>query len=1736
MARYMRIPQYFGQATDILFYGSKCQYDSLAYYKKIVTIDGVKALNVDGDTDYILAKFDSSTNGWFPQVGSTFFLKFMLPEDSTMWSTNFGILGSGDSSDSANNDFWGLSVRTEPLSRTKMFYLTISDLLQQADIPFKGFTFDQSNFPAEVFHSIALVMRPSYAQLYVNGLAVSRATYTFTPATKNSYDKIYVGRFGNTTEFSGMKAYIKEIGLWSRPIEDRDIYDLNDQSFIVNKGVSSTSKRIKISAGKFYYDGYIHSVDESSIFIDGVGTETVYLVIKESLITEEEDPELLDNSANTYNLGKPGMHRIKFEYSYSTEVDPENLEDGTYALKFLEFEDGVKTFSLLENDVQDTTESESTASDSDTDSAEGGKEIQAPTTTSEISSLLATYLYEMLGNFIYSGLSISMMDNDDESYQLMVGSGVYYLNGKRYSLDTSIPLNVSKNASLTSVVNEYISVVPDTPILLSQQPVAATYVSGGDTYSGVTRALVPIKLTKEIRVTRTNVNGEDIVDASAIKVLAVYKGGSSSTATTTYTACSSLDSSVGDYFFHNGRIKWSPSSNNKPTAAVNGVSTDSYKVDYIIYYSCTEGVNNDFILIKGDRLATDTFTYRGKNITHSLQYKLQHIVSLKATVNGNTYTMQSDDVTISGSSFIVEKDIPYLETGATIEIYYSYNSSSSVKPNWHIVFFNTGTKEIVTDVDGLIDYKYFLSDIYTLAIDRDNVFRLYKGTPGYRGNVVRAAISDTSLPLADIVVDPDGSEYCTITSYNIYRTHVTDIRSLSKKISDLEDNILLTELEKTAEGKSDINTLKGMYVDALANYSRANLTSIDAFIDLVRERLYSGFESQSIILTSSNPVNAIVGKEVYFPVKSETRTIVDYQHSYTGDETVNKILISSVKAQVSVYNDYSYNQELESIYIRNAVNAIKLSQLTLIPTNSETSILNSSYSDDTTSSTRSSLIQRTLAKFNTFFDGIEMSSLVNNRTIVLVGRGFGSGESNITLKVNGKTVDSKNLNSLSVSTDYGDYTANFYDGSTKKTIKFAPLTLASGWSVNEGSGITANSEGEFVVSVLIPYTLSLVTGIQNAVLTRTENPSDPINVKLNFNGILNSLRNVVNTGSRGNITAYDSPRYSSDYIPSIIQPINSQTETITGLSLYFSYIDYSAPILIDLYEMQGTSVKSVLYRKAIYSSKDFQAISDTKYTILLETPINILASKSYAIGISTENTSVRICLSEIGKVSNSSEDKNTIVSRVLPMYSVTNASGENFILSSNSNKGIMYDVIAIDQSSVTKGTSGYVENTIRFDDIAFDKEQDRFSISCDFDPTIGYDRKIEIEYSIDQSGLSDSARTWTKILPYTLIVPDEKFTNLAFRFLLSSGNNVYTPSIPCYPVVNVYKFMDESAYYSKTFDTGIEDGSGDNSVDIYVNAEYRAGSEYSVAVSPDTGITWRPCTLIESTLNGSTSTLTLKEDHYKYECRIAAPVVESHEIVEYDSAAIDNGEFSDSTTASYLIALLDSTDSTYTNEVYNVSSSSGDPESYEVYNFTGSGQKVKLKINIDSNCKGFRVYRSLNGSTTYYQIYSSIAKTSVPSTLSQSEINPYEIPLSSIDEFPNRGVVRINNELIKYTSISGNKLIVTGNNGRGYKGTTVATVKPGDVVELADYAEEHEDLLSGSVPRIYSSDPTFEFVDDNKRFRAYNGRAAKESALRGENETNSYPGTLSVRLMFENSSSITESSSLWDLICNIKNA
>lgn len=1732
MNRYLKIPQYFGQATEVLYYNPSCQFESIEYYRKIKTIDGKKVLKLDGNLDYILAKF-SANSGWFPQVGSSFFLKFMLPKDSGMYAKNFAVFGSGDMTDIANNDFWGLTVKTDPLTRTKLFYLTVSNTLQIVEIPFKGFTFSPDNFPEEVFNTIVLIQNANYAQLYVNGNFVSQANLPFIPETKNQYRNIYISSYGKTSEYPGMNAYIKELGLWERPIDSRDIEDLHNKNIVDNKGVTKKARRIKVDSGKFYYDGYIHSIDSTSLFIDGEGIETVYILIKESLITEEEDPELLDNSTNTYNLGKPGMHRIKYEYSYAINIDTATLPENVFAVKFLEFKDGVKIFSLLKD--ENINETPSTPGTTDTSSETGGKESQVPTTTKEILDLVSKYLFEMFGNFIFSGLSVSMQDKDQMTYQVSVGPGVYYLNGKRYEIEKDLLMDVSKNASLTSIVNEYIHIEPNKPILLSQQPVAGKYYINGVPTSGITRALAPIKQTKNIHVSRTDPNGEDHIDAAAIKVLHVYKGTSLETAAVIYKPCSVLDGTDGDYYFYNGKIKWSPSSVNKPKPAVNGTSVDTYVVEYVKYYNCLEGVDQDYVVIKGDRLQKDIILYNGKNITHVLGKNIEHIISVKITHNSSTYVFDPQDLVIRGNTFLIEKDFSYLSPGDNIEIYYSYNSDQNIKPQWHILFFNTPTKVIDTSVDGIVDYKYYLSDIYTLAIDVDNVFRLYRGIPGYRGQTIKTAIPESSLPIVDLLIDPDGSKYCKITSYDIYKTHVIDIRNLMKKVSTLETSLILSELEKLGESKAtDITKLKGMFVDSLANYLRSDLSQdFNAFIDLVRERLYSGYDSTTTYLDINTLTGIKRGREVYYPYSTDKTKVIDRQSSYTSDEPVNKYLISRSGPQITIYNDFSYDIEHKTPFINKVLDSIRLSSIPVIPVNSEVSIMSSYIDESTITSDRSGVIKKILEKFKNFFESDQFTTVVDSKTFVVVGRGFLPDEKDISIKINNKKIHPSLIIEGSVERENDDHIIKINEnGKIIKKIKTNHLKTLGGWSVTINNSIKANNNGEFVISINLPADYYIITGSPKLTISRATDPVE-IETILNFSGIIDGLKNVINTGSRGNITFYDSQKFSTNYIPGIIQPLNTVNATVAEFSLYFSYIDFSSPIIIDICELEGNSISKILYRKFIKDISGFSKIVKDKYTIILNTPINLSDTKKYGIAISTSNSAIKIKSSEIGKPSKNKENLNVIVGKVNPLINVISSNSNTFTTAIDPKKGILYEIVSPDMSDLPKNLDGWIENIIYFDTKKFTEKQDRFSLSCDLEPYLGFDKRILVEYSTDSSSISNSNKKWNRVIPYMMMSPKEKFDTLSIRFILQTRNPHFAITIPQYPMLSVYKFRTESSYFSKVFDTSIETGTDDSYADIYLNSEVRADSSYSVKISPDTGMTWRDCQLIETKILGTTTYLTLKEEKYRYDCKLMPPVILEHEVIPYSAGSINNGQFDSTMHVTYLVSALDNpATSTTIHELYNVNKTTKLPEVYLVNNLTGMHQKIKLKITIDSGAKGFRIYRSINGAPLT-QIYSSIATATVPGTLSISDIDPYRIPSNTIGEFPKKGILKINNELIKYGAILGNTFMVS-DDGRGFMNTTVSTVRPGDRIDLFDFAEEHGTNVVGQMPKLYTTKKFFEFVDDNITYPIFSGRLAESEDKRHLNHTISYPKTFAIRIDFENGTDIKESSSIFNLICNIE--
>lgn len=176
---------------------------------------------------------------------------------------------------------------------------------------------------------------------------------------------------------------------------------------------------VTISAGKLYLAGLVRDVAESHVTITGVGYETIGALLNQVIITEIEDPTLLDPAEDYENYSMPGAHRLK------------------------------ETISIVSNDT--TAQIIYKLQD--------GALINAATNTeiTVINDVLATRTYDEIGNYKVSGLEIQNKNEESEDgtqLKVSVNSGKAYVKGYSVVKQVSNILYIDKAKDTREVIGE----------------------------------------------------------------------------------------------------------------------------------------------------------------------------------------------------------------------------------------------------------------------------------------------------------------------------------------------------------------------------------------------------------------------------------------------------------------------------------------------------------------------------------------------------------------------------------------------------------------------------------------------------------------------------------------------------------------------------------------------------------------------------------------------------------------------------------------------------------------------------------------------------------------------------------------------------------------------------------------------------------------------------------------------------------------------------------------------------------------------------------------------------------------------------------------------------------------------------------------------------------------------------------------------------------------------------------
>lgn len=229
---------------------------------------------------------------------------------------------------------------------------------------------------------------------------------------KNYYKLLAIpGRYAQASEFTEAQSVLLEC---IKSIGDSLFKDGNVQTgcdIIIN------GNTVTITEGRIYLDGVVRNSKETKLVITGTGTEIITARLEESLVSESDDPSLLDPATDSSSAFQPGCFRVKQEIIFEI-----NGDGSTIAM----IVDGKLQNYIVEKPQMDI-----------------------------INEVLARRTFAESGNYIVSGFELKELDYPQED-TLLVGlsKGQAFIKGFEVINPTDTTFTINKALTYREVIGE----------------------------------------------------------------------------------------------------------------------------------------------------------------------------------------------------------------------------------------------------------------------------------------------------------------------------------------------------------------------------------------------------------------------------------------------------------------------------------------------------------------------------------------------------------------------------------------------------------------------------------------------------------------------------------------------------------------------------------------------------------------------------------------------------------------------------------------------------------------------------------------------------------------------------------------------------------------------------------------------------------------------------------------------------------------------------------------------------------------------------------------------------------------------------------------------------------------------------------------------------------------------------------------------------------------------------------
>ncbi len=267
--------------------------------------------------------------------------------------------------------------------------------------------------------------------------------------------------------------------------------------------VDASTGACSVASGKVFIAGSVRNVPSGSVQISVIGSTSVGVYMQQVVVTELQDPSLLDPAVSVRNYKQPGAARLQTVCQWGPAGA--NLPGDYYPIYY------------VTNGALQTT--------------------SPPPQLDAVATAIASYDRDNSGgNYVVSGLDVQALPLDASGNQIFsIGAGKARVNGYAVSLSTSIRLANAQDPDLLPVTSE--------PTQATSSPQTVSFALPP------AQSVTTVQITTQNTATLTHGSYTGCADAlpntSVLSIVSVKQG------TTTYTAGS-------DYLLTGDSVDWSP--------------------------------------------------------------------------------------------------------------------------------------------------------------------------------------------------------------------------------------------------------------------------------------------------------------------------------------------------------------------------------------------------------------------------------------------------------------------------------------------------------------------------------------------------------------------------------------------------------------------------------------------------------------------------------------------------------------------------------------------------------------------------------------------------------------------------------------------------------------------------------------------------------------------------------------------------------------------------------------------------------------------------------------------------------------------------------------------------------------------------------------------------------------------------------------------------------------------------